>query len=151
MVNKHQFWFWAIRVCESAAAAKMTLTLLHVVMMMNSPHTHHQTLKSRRELSQRWERAMREAVFPAFPLSIKFTINPSMQLSRIREKPGVSIFQLHTDNQAGGLQALWWHHPCSNYGAHVLADQGSGQSLLCLTLTVLCRQLSGQRQPSEWR
>lgn len=52
-------------------------------------------------------RAVQEDVFPAFPLSIKLTINPSMQLSRIREKPGVSIFQLHTDNRAGGLQALW--------------------------------------------
>lgn len=39
--------------CESAAADEMTLTLLHVVMMMKNSHTHCQTLKSRRELSQR--------------------------------------------------------------------------------------------------
>lgn len=38
---------------------------------------------------------------PAFPLSLKITIILSMQLSRIRERPGVSIFQLHMDNRAG--------------------------------------------------
>lgn len=46
-----------------------------------------------------------------FQLILKITIIPSMQLSRIRERPGVSIFQLRMDNGAGGVWALWWHHP----------------------------------------
>lgn len=53
----------------------------------------------------------RKITVPAFPLILKITIIPSMQLSRIRERPGVSIFQLRMDNRAGGVWTLWWHHP----------------------------------------
>lgn len=51
--------------------------------------------------------SIRKITVPAFPLILKITIIPSMQLSRITERPGVSIFQLHMDNGAGGVSALW--------------------------------------------
>lgn len=66
---------------------------------------------------------------PAFPLSLKIIVIPSMQLSRIRERPGVSIFQLHMDNRAGGPLVT---SPNSTYGAHVLPEQGSGEPYLRL-------------------
>lgn len=137
--------------CESAVVNKVMLTRLHGISI--NCHTQHKALERMRnrrveESFPKGGTQFHHSVFPAFLLHIKFTINPSMQLNRIREKPGVSIFQLHTDNRAGGLQACWWHHPRSNYGAHVLADRGSGQSHLCLALTVLCRRLTAQRQPS---
>lgn len=55
--------------------------------------------------------SIRKITVSAFPLILNITIIPSMQLSRISERPGVSIFQLRMDNTEGGVWALWWHQP----------------------------------------
>lgn len=68
----------------------------------------------------------RKISVPAFPLSLKIIVIPSMQLSGIKESPGVSIFQLHMDNRAGGPLVTSLN---STYGAHVLPEQGSGEPI----------------------
>ncbi len=47
--------------------------------------------------------SIRKITVPAFLLILKITTIPSMQLSWIRERPGVSIFQLCMDSGAGGV------------------------------------------------
>lgn len=47
--------------------------------------------------------SIRKITVPAFPLILKITIIPSMQLSGIRERPGVTVFQLRMDNGVGGV------------------------------------------------
>lgn len=112
--------------CESAVVNKVMLTGLHVILIHSHTHSHRKALEHMR--NRRVEESfpkggthIQHDVFPAFLLRIKFTINPSMQLNRIREKPGVSIFQLHTDNRASKLfgditPALIMAHTCSLIG-----------------------------------
>lgn len=62
---------------------------------------------------------------------------PSMQLSRIREAWSEHFSAAHGWSRRGLSSSVTSSH--SNYGAHVLPQQGSGYAHLCLILIVLCQ------------